>query len=92
MKAAHNPQYIAFVSLLRQARRSRGYSQHQLAALLSKPQSYVSKIETCERRIDLIEAVEWCRALELGINDVLPAQLRDEVKQRTSNPNSPEGE
>lgn len=79
MRVASNPQYLEFVALLRRARERRGLTQTDLAALLSKPQSYVSKTETCERRLDLIETVEWCLALGLALNDLLPSALKQKL-------------
>ncbi len=76
MQAAHDPRYLEFVARLRQARKDRGVTQTRLADLLGKPQPYVSKVETCERRIDVIEAAEWCICLDTCIDDVLPGNLR----------------
>lgn len=72
MSAAHRAEYVEFVTRLRAARKSRRVSQSALGERLGKPQSFVSKVETGERRLDLIEAVEWCRALGVAIEDVLP--------------------
>jgi transcriptional regulator with XRE-family HTH domain len=76
MRAAHDPRYLEFVARLRQARKARKLTQAELASLLVKPQSYVSKVETCERRLDLIEAVEWCVHLQVQLEDLLPENLR----------------
>jgi len=51
------------VSLLARARRESGLTQAQLAARLHRPQSFVSKIESGERRLDVVELVEVLRAL-----------------------------
>lgn len=77
MRAAHNPNYIEFITRLRRARKTLGMSQHALAERLSRPQSFVSKVETCERRIDLIEAVEWCLVLGVSLDQVMPPGLKD---------------
>jgi transcriptional regulator with XRE-family HTH domain len=61
--------YCLFIQLLRQLRKSRGITQTQLAARLGKTQVYVSKCERCERRMDVIELVQFCEAL--GINPCL---------------------
>lgn len=76
MRAANNPEYLEFVARLRNARKARSYSQARLAKALGKPQSYVSKVETCERRLDLLEAGEWCLALGVSLAGVLPARFR----------------
>ena len=51
-----------------QARKSVGLTQVELADRLRRPQSFVSKYERGERRLDLIEYCEVCRAL--GIDPV----------------------
>lgn len=76
MRAAHDPRYLEFVARLRQARRAKGLTQSELAVRLAKPQAYVSKVETCERRIDLIETAEWCVHLEVRLEALLPEDLR----------------
>ena len=48
---------------LRDLRRSEGLKQSDLALLLGKPQSYISKYETAERRLDIFELIEICRSL-----------------------------
>jgi len=51
-----------------QARKSAGLTQAGLALRLGRPQSFVSKYERGERRLDVIEFCEVCRAL--GIDPV----------------------
>ena len=48
---------------LRRLRTEEGLTQHQLAARLGRLQSYVSKYELGERRLDMLEVREICRAL-----------------------------
>ncbi len=50
---------------LREARLRAGLRQIDVATTLGKPQSYVTKIESGERRIDLIETLDLCRAVSL---------------------------
>jgi transcriptional regulator with XRE-family HTH domain len=57
--------YRNFVILLAEARRSAGVTQTELARRLSKPQSFVSKIENSERRVDIVEFCAIARALEV---------------------------
>src|SRR5262249_13210385 len=79
--AAHNPLYIEFISLLRRTRIQRRLSQRDLGKLLNKPQSFISKVETCERRIDVIEAAEWCVALQVGLEAALPREARESLNE-----------
>ena len=53
--------------LLRQVRTEAGLSQTDLAARLKKPQSFVSKYESGERRLDLIELQQVCECLAIGL-------------------------
>ncbi len=51
-----------FRKLLREIRQDAGLTQDQLAEKLGKPQTYVSKSELGERRLDFLETVDFCRA------------------------------
>jgi transcriptional regulator with XRE-family HTH domain len=75
MLSTHNPLYIEFISKLRSARRAEGLTQFALGKLLKKPQAFVSKVERCERRLDLVEAAEWCFALGIPLEQVVPNAL-----------------
>jgi len=50
---------------LREARLRAGLRQLDVALQLGKPQSYVAKVESGERRIDLIEALDLCQVVSL---------------------------
>ncbi len=54
-----------------EARRSKGLTQSKVAELLSKPQSFVSKYENGERRLDIIEFLEVCQALSTEPGSIL---------------------
>lgn len=60
----HSTNYRAFVAHLVELRRRRGVTQAELAARLGKPQSFVSKIERAERRMD----PEEFRAIVLALD------------------------
>ncbi len=76
MSSAHDPLYIEFVARLRKARKKSGLSQRSFGERIGKQQSFVSKVETCERRLDVIEAARWCAALGIRLHDALPAGIR----------------
>jgi transcriptional regulator with XRE-family HTH domain len=52
-------------------RRQKGVTQVQLADRLGLPQSYVSKYESGERRLDLIELRTICVALGFKLRDLV---------------------
>lgn len=62
-------------TLLRQARKQRGLTQTALAAVLRKPQSFVSKYECGERLLSFVETIEVCRALNLDPKALLREYL-----------------
>lgn len=55
--------YGVLLRVLIDARRGAGLRQTDLAERLGKPQSFVSKIERGERRIDLVEFLIVARAI-----------------------------
>jgi transcriptional regulator with XRE-family HTH domain len=69
-----------FRKVLRLERTSKGLTQAALAARLDQPQSYVSKYETGERRLDFVETLLVCDALEIDIGH-LAATLSAEVRK-----------
>lgn len=54
-------EYTRFLKLLIKARENRGLTQAEVARLLGKPQSYVSRCESGERRVDVIELAEFAK-------------------------------
>lgn len=74
-KTLHSPEQEAFVALLRELRASAGVTQEQLAERLGRPQSFVSKVESGERRIDLVELHRYCAALGLDLVKVVRRYL-----------------
>jgi transcriptional regulator with XRE-family HTH domain len=64
-KAADRRQHQVLRELLRQARQESGLRQQDLAERLDEPQSFVSKYESGERRLSMIEVRLICQALEV---------------------------
>jgi transcriptional regulator with XRE-family HTH domain len=62
-KAKFSPRYARLKALLVAAREAAGLKQADLAKRLGKPQSYVSKIEMGERRLDVIEFTDFALAM-----------------------------
>ncbi|NNM70548.1 MAG: helix-turn-helix transcriptional regulator [Gallionella sp.] len=63
----HSHQYNIFRSLLIAARKESGLTQIQIAEKLNKPQSFISKYERGERRLDFSEFIELANILEIDI-------------------------
>lgn len=58
MKRSKRVYYEHLAKLLRQYRVAANLTQNEVATRLNKPQSFISKVESCERRIDAIELIE----------------------------------
>jgi transcriptional regulator with XRE-family HTH domain len=54
-KSIYSEEYQQLCALLRTLRRETGLTQVEVAARLDVPQSFVSKYESGERRLDVIE-------------------------------------
>lgn len=70
------PRYEQFLVRLRQARADAALTQAAVAAKLGKPQSYVSKCESGERRVDFVELVDFARIYRQKITFFLPDKER----------------
>lgn len=62
-KSVHTRNYRLFLELLIRARKDAGVTQEQLAKRLNRPQSFVSKCENGERRLDVIELLQILQAM-----------------------------
>lgn len=56
---------------LRKARLAAELRQIDVADALGKPQSYVAKVESGERRIDFTETMLWCKAVGLDPHELV---------------------
>src|SRR5574337_57763 len=86
-KSSYDREYLEFRQALKNLRETRHLTQDQLARKLSVPQSFVSKYETGERRLDVIETAQICEALGTSIAQLL-STLSTRVKYRTDRKSS----
>lgn len=70
-KAIHSEEHRRLCALLRSIREDAGLRQADVAERLDEPQSFVSKYETGERRLDLIELRQVCEALGVTLVDLV---------------------
>ena len=93
-RSTHHPNYQTLLTLLRDLRARTGVTQLALAESLGNTQTFVSKVERGERRIDVVEFIEICDAL--GVDPVaafreyvqrrsLPGKRGSKLSRRTSN-------
>ncbi|MCU4541198.1 helix-turn-helix domain-containing protein [Acinetobacter bereziniae] len=67
----HSPEYIWLRQLFIKRREELGLSQRALAARLDVVYSFVGKVETGDRRLDVFEFVAYCEALELDVVEII---------------------
>jgi len=65
-KSPFSKEYRLFLCHLRDARVEAGLTQQRLAQRLGETQSFISKVERGERRLDVVELRAFCKALDLS--------------------------
>lgn len=72
-----------FLALLREVRQEAGLRQRDLAERIGVPQSFVSKCESGERRLDIVELHALCVALGMPLLDFVD-RLEKKIADRVS--------
>jgi transcriptional regulator with XRE-family HTH domain len=66
--ASYRRRYEQFLGKLKQARIEAALTQVEVADRIKRPQSFVSKIESGERRIDVVELNELARVYRKSLD------------------------
>jgi len=66
-KSLNTKESEKLAALLRSVRSKAGLTQAEVAERVGLPQSFVSKYESGERRLDLIELKQVCKALGIAL-------------------------
>lgn len=82
MRSIHNRRYKAIIAFIRKRREEAGITQKEMTKVMHLRQNIISKIETCERRIDLLELLQYCGG---GVN--ISIQEIVDYLDRTNNSN-----
>lgn len=80
-KSIHSHLYYQVIGRLRSKREIKGVTQSQLADLLDVNQAFVSKIETCDRRLDIIELHHICQVLGISFVDFIQEVDKDILRK-----------
>lgn len=70
-KSIYTTEYVVLVELLRELREKADVSQVEMAERLETSQSFVTKYERGERRLDIIQLRTICQALGRPLTDVV---------------------
>lgn len=71
VNSVHTPKYRIFLKTLIEARKLKKLSQAELAEKLGRVQTYVSKYERGERRLDVVEFIDVAFALDIDAVKVI---------------------
>jgi transcriptional regulator with XRE-family HTH domain len=63
--------YQRLCQALKDARVNADLRQIDIAAVLDKPQSYIAKVESGERKLDFVETLDYCAVLNLALEDLV---------------------
>ena len=67
-KSIYSVEQIELLKLLREMRKKAGLSQLELSRRLGRSQSFISKYESGELRLDLVELYSVCRAMDSSLS------------------------
>ena len=86
--SVHQIPYCRVVEWLKSHRHAQGISMRVLAATLGVPHTWIAKVESGERRMDVLEFVQLCHALGVkpsaGLRVLLDAIRQDDGQECAS--------
>jgi len=68
MKTIYSPDHKKLIEKLKKARKEAGLDQIKAAKLLGKTQSYVSKAESGQRRLDIMQLKDFAKIYKKTLN------------------------
>jgi transcriptional regulator with XRE-family HTH domain len=74
VSSVHTKRYRVFLARFRQARREARLTQVEVARALKVPQSYLSKCESGERRVDVVELERFAKLYRKPLTYFLPVK------------------
>lgn len=75
LKSINRPENLILLKWLREQREAKNLTMRDLGEKLNVPHSFIGKVEQGERRLDVIEFMQYCDAIGIssieGINIIL---------------------
>jgi len=66
IKSLHSNEHKVVIDWLKKGRASQGMTMRELATKMKTPHSFIGKVEQGERRLDVVEYIRYCKALEVS--------------------------
>jgi transcriptional regulator with XRE-family HTH domain len=76
VRSRRSPRQARLQELLKSARMAAGLKQEDVARLLVRPQSFVSNYEGGERRLNVIELIDVCKAIEVDPHHIIDELIK----------------
>lgn len=70
-KTVASEENIKLTTWLKEKRKEKGHTMRSLAQLIGTPHSFIGKIEHQERRLDVVEFMRYCHALEVDPGEAI---------------------
>ena len=70
-KTIYRPEHTVLLSLLKKHRKAAGLTQVQCSKALSRPQSFMSDVESGTRRLDIVQLRDLCKVLGIDLQDLI---------------------
>lgn len=72
-RSPHRPENVLLAGMLQDARLQAGLTQGEVASQLGMAQTFISKIEVLERKIELVVVRDLCRIYGVDFSDFIDA-------------------
>lgn len=76
MTSVYSDDYQSVISALKQARVRQNITQTAIATALGRPQSFIAKVESGERRLDVVEFIRLAQLLGMDWQSELQSIAR----------------
>lgn len=74
-KSVSSDENKVLMQWLKEQRKEKGHTMRTLSQIIGTPHSFIGKVENQERRLDIVEYLRYCKALEVdpieGLNKIL---------------------
>lgn len=70
-KTIFDPKYKSMIKSLVMLRQNKGITQRELAAKMDVAHCFIGRVETCERRLDIMELIQILQIFKLSDKQIL---------------------